>query len=211
MNLGKNIHGNLRQTAVIPSGGQSIRQQREGAVLGQVLVPPVKHILQHLLHQNLPLPFVTQAKIRVQIQQMPALPEQGGTEGMDGGDLRPIDQGRLAAQVAVVGILCQPVGEFLGDPPPQLRGGGLGKGNDQKPVDIDLLLGHPVQQPLHQHPCFARSGRRRYQQLTAPVVHDFLLFICQREEHGAASFIPSIRSDISQRGCRYSARLRPVP
>ena len=83
---------------------------------------------------------------------MAALPQQGGTEGVDGGDLCLIDQSGLAAQVAVIGILGQTLGQLLGDAPPQLRRGRLGVGDDQKLGDVQPFAGHPVQQPLHQHP-----------------------------------------------------------
>ena len=124
------------------------------------------------------LPLVAQAEIRVQVQQVAVLPEEGGTEGVDGGNLRLVDQGGLAAEVAVVGGLRQPVRQLLGDAPPQLGRRRLGEGDHQEAVDVEPLLGHPIQQPLHQHPGLARPRRRRYQQLAAPVVYNFSLFVC---------------------------------
>ena len=83
---------------------------------------------------------------------MAALPQQGGTEGVDGGDLCLIDQGGLTAQVAVIGVLGQTLGQLLGDAAPQLGGCRLGVGDDQKLGDVQPFAGHPIQQPFHQYP-----------------------------------------------------------
>ena len=101
------------------------------------------------------LPLVAQAEVRVQIQQVAALTEEGGAEGVDGGDLCLIDQSGLTAEVPVVGRLRQPGGQFLGNAGPQLPRGRLGVGDDQELVQIQPLPGHPVHEPLHQHPGLA--------------------------------------------------------
>ena len=115
---------------------------------------------------------------------MATLPQQGGTEGVDGGDLCLIDQSGLSAEMAVIGVLGQALGQFLGDAPPQLSRCRLGVGDDQKLGDVQPFAGHPVQQPLHQHPGLTRTGRCRHQQLPAPVVYDLPLFFGQGKGHG---------------------------
>ena len=173
----------LGQAAVVPAGGEGVHQDGEGTALGQPLIPRIQHLLQHLGHEDTALPLVAQTEVRVQVQQVAALPEESGAEGVDRGDLRLIHQGGLAAEMAVVGGHGQPVGQLLGDPPPELRRRRLGEGDHQEAVDVQPLLGHPVQQPLHQHPGLPRPRRRRHQQLPAPIVYDLSLFVCQRKGH----------------------------
>ena len=51
---------------------------------------------------------------------MAELPEQGGTKGVDGGDLSPVDQGELAAEVPIVRPLRQALVEALENLTPEL-------------------------------------------------------------------------------------------
>ena len=183
--------GNLGQTAVVPPGGEGVHQLGEGAVFLQILIAVVQHLLQRLGQEDPPLPLVAQPEVRVQVQQVAVLLEQRLAEGVDSGYLGPVDQGGLAAEVAVVGVLRQPVGQLLGNAAPQLRRRGLGVCNNQKTVDVQAFGGHPVQQPLHQHPGLARPRRRRHQQLAAPVVYDFSLFLCQWKGHRCRLLYPA--------------------
>ena len=182
------VQHDLGQTAVVPPGGQGVHQPGEGPLGVHALIPAVQGLLQHPGHQHLGLPLVAQAEVRVQVQQVAALPQQGGAEGVDGGDLGLVDQGGLPPQVPVVGPLRQPVGQLLGDTGPQLRRRRLGVGDDQELVDVQPLALHPVQQPLHQHPGLARPGGGGNQELSPPVPDDFLLFLCQGKGHVSRSF-----------------------
>ena len=211
LHLAEDIHHNLGQTAVVPAGGQGVHQQGKRAVLCQVLIPAVQQLLQHLGHEDAALPLVAQAEVRVQVQQVAALPKQGGAEGVDGGNLRLVDQGGLAAEVAVVGRLSQPVGQLLSNAATKLCRRRLGVCNHQEAVDVQPLPGHPVQQPFHQHTGLARPRRRRYQQLPAPVVYNLSLFFCQWKGHGTASFTPSKCSNTFRCGCRCFAPPHPAP
>ena len=206
----KHIQHDLGQAAVIPSGGEGIHQKGEVPLRINVPVLLLQHVLQHLGHHHMALPLVAQAEVRVQIQQVPALPEEGGAEGVDGGDLSLIDQGGLPAEVPVVGSLRQPGGQLLGDAGPQLPCGRLGVGDDQELVQIHPLPGHPVHEPLHQHPGLARACCGGDQQLPAPVIHDPLLFLCQGKGHGLpllSSYQASFRRTVTVpcRSVRYTS------
>ena len=98
----KHIQHDLGQAAVVPSGGEGVHQKGKVPLWVDALVLLLQHILQHLGHHHMALPLVAQAEVRVQIQQVPALPKEGCTEGVNGGDLRLIDQGGLPAEVPVI-------------------------------------------------------------------------------------------------------------
>ena len=118
---------------------------------------------------------------------MAALPQKNRTKCVDGGNLGLIHQYGLTSQVPVVRAQGQTASQFLGDTPSKLRGRSLGIGYDQKAVDINSIPVHAVQQPLYQHPGLTRPGGGGYQQLSALVVYDLLLFLCQRKGHNATA------------------------
>ena len=192
LDAAEHVQHDLGQAAVVPPGGQGVHQDGKGAVRLDSLVLLLQHVLQHLGHEHLCLPLVAQPEVRVQVQPVALLPQEGGAEGVDGGDLGPVHQGGLPPQVPVPWVLRQAGGELLGDAGAQLGGGGLGVGDDQEAVQVQPLPGHPVQQPLHQHPGLARPGSGGHQQFPAPVVYDLLLFIGQRKSHGGSSCQVSI-------------------
>ena len=114
----EHVQHDLLQAAVVPARRQGVHQQGEVVPLLEVLILLLQHVLEDLLGHHRPLPLVAQAEVGVQVQQVSALPQQGGAKSMDGGDLGLIDQGGLAAQVAVVGVLGQTLGQFLRDAAP---------------------------------------------------------------------------------------------
>ena len=179
------VQHDLHEPAVVPPGGHGVHQPGEITPLGDVLIAPVQHIVEGAEHEDARLPLVAQAEVRIQLQQVAALPQKLGAEGVDGGDLGLIDQGGLPPQVGVGGALRQPGGQLLHDAAPQLGGGGLGVGNDQEAVDVQPLPLHPGQEPLHQYPGLAGAGGGGHQQPAAPVVHRSLLFTCQGKGHRA--------------------------
>ncbi len=114
---------------------------------------------------------------------MAELPQNIPTEGVNGGNRGLIDQGGLAAKPGVSRVRRQTPGNLPGHTPPKLGGGGPGEGDDQEPVDVQLLPDHPVQKPLHQHPRLAGAGGGGNQKLPAPVAHHSFLFLRQRKGH----------------------------
>ena len=197
------VQHDLHEAAVIPPGGHGIHQPGKIAALGQALVALLQHVVEGAQHQHPRLPLVAELEIRVQVDGMAALPQKLGAEGVDGGDIRLVDQRGLAAQAAVGGSLCQPGGELLHNARAQLGGGGFGVSDDQKAVDVQSLSRHTGQKPLHQHAGLARPGGGGHQQGSAPVVHHRLLFLCQGKGHRDHLFFDCFRS--MRRNGRYRA------
>ena len=78
---------------------------------------------------------------------------------MDGGNLGLIEPDRLLAEVGMVGLGRQRLGDLLGNPGPKLLRRCPGKGDDEKLSSIfPPLLEDVVHQPLHQHPGLSRPG-----------------------------------------------------
>ena len=174
----------ILQGAVIPARAQRIRQQR--AALVQFLVKPLQYPGQHALAQELCVIFVQHPKVRRQgialsllCQKMGVLPQQRRAEGVHGLDVRLIHPQKLAAEVSVLRGLRHPFGQFGGDLAPQLGGGSLRVGDDEKIVDMAVVLRHVSEQPLHQHLRLAGPGGGRHQQAAAPVFHRRLLLLRQ--------------------------------
>ncbi len=188
------VQDDLHQPGVVPPGGHGVHQLGEVAARHDVLIAPLQHVVEGPEHEDARLPLVAQAEVRVQVQQVAALPQQLGAKGVDRGDLGFVNQSRLTAQMGVGGVLRQPGGQLLHDAAPQLGGGGLGVGDHQEAVDVQPLPRHPGQEPLHQHPGLARPGRGGHQQPAAPVVYRSLLFGCQGECHGRCSFLVSCKT-----------------
>ena len=188
------IQDDLHQPGVVPPGGHGVHQLGKVAARHDVLIAPLQHVVEGPEHEDARLPLVAQAEVRIQVQQVAALPQQLGAKGVDRGDLCLVNQSRLTAQMGVGGVLRQPGGQLLHDAAPQLGGGGLGVGDHQEAVDVQPLPRHPGQEPLHQHPGLARPGRGGHQQSAAPVVYRGLLFGCQGECHGRCSFLVSCKT-----------------
>ena len=188
LHLSIDIQGNPDQTAVVPPGGHRVQKPGEIPLRLYRLIPLFQHIVHGLEHQHSRLALVTEPEIGVQIQQVPALPEELGAERMDGRDLRLIDQRGLPPQMAVPRALCKAGRQFLHDPSPELGSGGFGIGNDQETVDVQPLLLHPGEQALHQHPGLTGAGSSRDQQSSAAVLHRRTLFLRQRKPHLLTSY-----------------------
>ncbi|MPN15519.1 hypothetical protein SDC9_162853 [bioreactor metagenome] len=159
LDAAEHIQGNFHQAAVVPPGGHGVHQTGKVSARLQLLIALFQHLRKCPVHEHRRLPLVAQAKVGGQIQQMPALPQKGGAEGVDGGNARLVDPDGLTAQVGVSGLLGQPCAQSVGDSAAQLGGGGLGIGDDEELIHVAPLPDHAVQQPLHQHPCFARASR----------------------------------------------------
>ena len=183
LDLAVDVQSDLHQPAVVPPGGQGVHQQCEIRVLPDGLIPPFQQVVHGPESQHPRLPLVAEAEVRLQVQQVAALPQELGAEGVDGGNLGLVDQGGLPPQMAVAGLFRQPGGQLVHDAPAQLGGGGLGVGDDQKAVDVQPLVLHPGQEPLHQHPGLAGTGGSGHQQAAAPVGHHGALLRGQGKGH----------------------------
>ena len=137
-------HDGLKPT-VIPPGRQRIHQFGKGGILLQMLVSLLQRPGQDAVFQNGTLAVVPHPEVGLKVDAVPLLPHKSRTKGVDCGDLCAVDDQLLAVQKGIAGIRGQPVVQFVHDLPPQLGGGGLGVGDDQKTIQIQMLLLDPVQ------------------------------------------------------------------
>ena len=145
---------------------------------------------------------------------MNVLPQQRGTEGVDGLDVRLVHQQHLPLETAVPRLLRHAAAQLLGNALPEFCGGGAGVGDDQEVVQVRLFLPqHLAEQPLHQHPGLAAPGGGGHQYPPALVLHHGALALGQLDTHG---FPPTIRSIWPQNssgftGCRGLRQSPPSP
>ena len=180
LDAAEHVQHDLGQAAVVPPGGQGVHQDGKGAVRLDPLILRLQHVLQHLCHEHLGLPLVAQPEVRVQVQR--------GGPPPAGGRSRREWMVEIWARYTRVDCRrrCRSPGFSARreDSSWAMRvrssaAAASGVGDDQEAVQVQTLPGHPVQQPLHQHPGLARSGGGGHQQLPAPVVYDLLLFVGQ--------------------------------
>ncbi len=180
------VQHDLDQPAVVPAGGHGVHQQSEVVPLPEGLIPPLQHRIDGLSHKDQGLLLIADPEVVVQIQPVALLPEEGGTEGINGGDLGLVKKGGLPPQDGISRPGGDPIGQLSPDALPQLGGGGLGVGDDQEAVQVLPLL-HTAQQPLHQHPGLTRAGGGGHQKPAPPLGDGLLLLTCQLKGHSAAS------------------------
>ena len=86
---------------------------------------------------------------------------------------------QLAAEMAVIRLCSQRFAQGHGDFTAQFCGGGVGKGDNQKFVDVLPFPADPLHHPIHQHLGLAGTGGGGYQQRTAAIFHHGSLLGCQ--------------------------------
>ena len=92
---------------------------------------------------------------------------------MDGADPGLGQEQELPPEMGVCAAP-QPLAQGGEDPPPQLRRGGTGIGDDEEAVQVPALR-DPLQQALHQHPRLAAAGPCGDEQGAAPVANRSVL------------------------------------
>ena len=192
LNPAMELQHQLLQPSVIPAEAEAVGQLHLPG--GHIRVKILQNPGQHPLTQQLRLPLVQHPEVRCQsalisqVKQVDVLPQQCCTESVDGFDVRLIYQQQLALEMAVAGTARHAATQLLCNALPQLGGGGLGEGDDEKVVQIrPLLPQHPAEQSLHQHLRLPAACRGGYQHPSAPVLHRSALAVCQLDTHAAAS------------------------
>ena len=171
----------LAQPPVVAAIAELVDERAEGRIVHALLVARVQHGVQRLLAQRERLLLLRHAEIGGQIEQMAVIAQHGGAERVHRGDLRHGKARRLALQVAVFRVARQPLRQLLRDLAAQLRGGGLGVGDDEKFVHIRGPVG-VADQPQHavdQHLRLAGARCGRHEKRTAAVFDHRLLGLCQ--------------------------------
>ena len=198
LDLPVEIQHQLLQPPVVPAEAEGVRQlRRAGAHTG---VKGLQHAAQHTAAQQGGLPLVQHTEVRrqpplpLEVQQVDVLPQQGGAEGVDGLDVRLVDQQQLALEVAVTGPVRHAPGQLLGDALAQLRRCRAGVGDDEEVVHIGLLLPqHAAEQAVHQHAGLAAAGGGGDQQAPPLVLYHSPLAVGQHHAHiRSSSMVVSI-------------------
>ena len=187
------VQRQLLQPTVVPAEAEAVRQL--DLTRGHVRIERLQHPGQHPAAQQLRLALVQYPEVGgqplsfPQVQQVDVLPQQGGTEGVDGLDVRLINQQQLPLQMAVTGALGHALAQLVGDALPQLGGGGAGIGDDKEVVHAGLLLPqHPAEQAVHQHPGLAAACGGGNQYAPAGIIHHSLLAFGQLYGHFPTPF-----------------------
>ncbi len=117
-----------------------------------------------LLHQ-LNLPLVRDAEGRVKPDLIEMVAQKIQAEAVYGGDLGIVYQGGLLLDMLGLRIPGKPPCDAVRNPLPHFRRRRVGKGHDEKPVDIHrcLPVAHPFHNALRQHRRLAAACRRRHQ------------------------------------------------
>ncbi len=192
LDLAVQLQHQILQAAVVPPKAKAVRQL--GLSRRHTGIEALQHAGQNPLPQQLRFPLVQHTEIRCQsallpqIQQVNILTQQSGTERINGLDVRLVHQQQLPLEMAVPRVLRHAASQLLSNALPQLGGGGPGVGDDEKIIQICLLLPqHPAEQPLHQYPGLAAARSGGNQHPSAPVLHHRLLALCQLDAHGVSS------------------------
>ena len=211
LDLSVEIQHQVLQAAVVPAEAEGVRQL--GPAGGQPGVELLQHPRQDPPPQEGGLPLVQHPEVRRQppvpaeVQQMDVLPDQGGTEGVDGLDVRLVDQRQLALEVPVPGAVGHPGGQLPGDPLPELGGGGPGVGDDEEVVHIGPLRAqYPAEEAVHQHAGLAAAGGGGDQEAPPLIVHHRLLVPCQLHAHVRSSS-PITWSTCRQKSSGFTGRI----
>ena len=134
----------LLQPPVIPAKAESVRQLLRSR--RHIRIKFLQHPGQHPAAEQVRLALVQHPEVRRQpsplaeVQQVDVLPEEGGTEGIDGLDIRLVNQEELPLEMAVTGMFRQALAQLLGDAAPELRRRRPGVGDNEEVVHIGFLL-----------------------------------------------------------------------
>ena len=169
LDLLKGPEHRLLQGGVVHPAAQVVRQTAE--VRLHFPVPHFQQGFQHLTPDHRLLVGLQLPEIRPQGAEDRVLPQDRGAEAVDGADGSPIHQGELPPEPETARIPVQSLGQSVLDAAAELRCRRPGIGNEQEPIQIQIVPEDAVQQPLHQHPGLAGTGSRRNEQGGVPVFH----------------------------------------
>ena len=174
----KGIQHDLRHAAVIASGAEHIRQIFK--FRAACIVQRFEYLLKHLCADCLLLTLVGGAEIRRKPQLVEMLAHQTHAPCVHGRDFCAVYQHQLAAQTCIFRVLRREAGQLIRDLAAHFRCRRLGKGHDQKAVDVFrvIRIRDASQDALDQYGGLARACRRRNQQCAAAVFNRSRLLLC---------------------------------
>ena len=148
------------QLFVVPPGSQQIAQSKEVCVTA--LVCRFEHLLQHLGAQQLALLLVHQPEIGRDAERRGLLTRERQAQRMHSRNFGTVHEKQLTAQARVLRVLGCRLRQRRTDTLTHLCGGGVGKGHEQQPVNVNGVarIGQACKHTLDQHSGLARAGRR---------------------------------------------------
>ena len=182
LHVGMELQDQLCQTAVIPSGADPVRQAQE--VLRAAFVAAVQHPFQRRGAQALALLLLQNPKGGRNAQRARIFAKNRGAEGVNRTDLGIAAEKNLSAQVRVVRIPAQALGNRIGHAGAQFPRGGAGKGDHQEAVNVlgrrvGVLRVHVFHQPLGQDAGLSAARSGGDENTAAPAADGLKLCICK--------------------------------
>ena len=151
------------------------------------LVPTLQHLREHFLFDEVVFIFVGQDfDLRVQVQQVEILAHQGLEKGIQRGNLGAGKEGDLPLQMAHQrpvlggGGLVQLAGESRGHAGLHFTGRRLREGEDQKLIDIGMILRvlHQADDPLCQDRSLPAPRSGGEEKISISYLQGFFLLWC---------------------------------
>ena len=169
-----------RDCFVIAAKSQFIDERFDIWMLVDVLIDCFQRINHGICAEHLALMLLCYTEIRRQTGNGSVCAQHLGAERVNCRDLRRIDQMHLVLDVFVAGGGGQSLRQFGRDFGPQFGRSCFRVGNDEKIIDILILITNLRHNAVYQHFRFARTGCCRNQQITAAIGNNGLLLRCKR-------------------------------
>ena len=183
----KNIQNRLAQTAVGPAVGEVFAQGDKSRLA--CLIGLFQRIVQRLLLQQLALGIVCQTEVGLDAAEGKMLPQKALAKGVHRLDAGRAQQSQLAAQMAVIGALCQQLAQLVADALAHLPCRRVGEGHHQQFLHAAgvLPVGEQAQHTPHQNGGFACAGGSRHDEASATAFHRQTLLFGQFDAHACSS------------------------
>ncbi len=166
------------QSPVPAVGAEQVHQPVK--IASRVVFPVAlfQESFQGLIAQQGGLIFIHDAECRIHGAQVGIAPDHIHAEGVNGADLGPVQQQQLTAKMGLTGPTGEDLFQPCGNAVFHLRRCSVGKGDNQKTVDVHPAVFQPLafpgdalQDALHQHPGFAGAGPGGHQEIPAACVN----------------------------------------
>ena len=117
-------------------------------------------LLRRFVEQQERFIVVRQPEIGAQVQRVEIFADQREAERVHGHDLRGVNEIHLTAQVPVLRVCGQRLGQPLQNAGTHFCGSGVCKRDNQKAGDIAgvFFIGQPPEDALHQNGCLSGTG-----------------------------------------------------
>ena len=168
----------ILQPAVAAGGGEGLHQTVELGIL--LLIQQIKREAHRVGAHHAQLARVGDTDIAVDVEQEEILLAKRHAERIHRRDMCLAEQGLLANQKGIGGILTDAVGQRVPESALELGGSLAGIGHDQQSVGVNSVfgVGDQADHTLDQYGGLTRSGGRRYDHGTAARGDRIELMLC---------------------------------